>query len=462
MESRRQDGRAASPRRTPAEAGHGPGAPTNAPAHLASGSAGAKDPAEDASGLPAVPEVGFDPPAAAWRAGRRRSRVAAAPLLRAPVRAMRQVARALAARPRLRLGLHVVLAVAGSSAIASAQASGGQQAGPLFGLFFWCLVVTRTFGALPAVAAVFSAGCAGNFALLPPRGELTLSGEAGLVSLAFLVSAGVAVWMFAAVRRDVVRQRLRLAHEQHLVREHAQLLRALSRALNVRDVFLAVAGHELRSPVTAASMQAQAQVRRSNKRGEGEAAAAWQRQVHSLQRLLALVDRLLDVSRINSGQLTLQLEDVDLARVVRDVTARYEEAARRADCALSVEVPPSVVGRFDRLRVEQVVANLLSNAFKYGAGQPVRLRLGPIEGAHEAVLQVQDQGAGIADADKKRIFDCFARSAADKSVSGLGLGLWIVRQIVHAQAGTIDVDSELGRGATFTVRLPLRPNAPRS
>ena len=439
MESQADKGRTAPPRRLPNENDAGNATSASAQERLA-----APPDDVDASHLNPPPST-FPWPLA--------------PALHALASGVRRLGRALALRPRLRLGLHLTLAVAGACSLAWAQASSGQQAGSLFGLFFWCLVVTRAFGPLPASVAVFSAACVGNWALLPPRGELTFTGEAGLVSLAFLISASVAVWMFATVHRDVAVQRRRLAHEQHSVREHAQLLRALSRALTSRDVFLAVAGHELRSPVTAAMMQAQAQQRRLAKRGEAgaEQAGAWTRQVASLQRLLALVEGLLDVSRINSGQLTLQLEDVDLARVVREVTGRYEEVARRADCPVSVQVPKSVVGRFDRVRVEQVVANLLSNAFKYGAGRPVRLTLNPAQEGEGAVLEVKDQGAGIADADKKRIFDCFARSAADKSVSGLGLGLWIVRQIVQAQSGTIEVDSELGHGATFTVKLPLRP-----
>ena len=370
-----------------------------------------------------------------------------------------RVGRGLARRPRLRTALHACLAASGAVAIAWLQSSREYVAAPLFGLFFWCLVVTRTFGALPAAVSVLVAALVGNVALLYPRGRLTLTGESGLFSALFVLFAGIAVGMFASIRRDVVRQRKRLAHEQHIVREHAELARALSRALTARDVFLAVAGHELRSPITAVLMQAQVQQRRLAKQGEAAQtqAQAWQRQVHNLQRLLALVDGVLDVSRINSGQLTLQREEVDLARLMREVSGRYSELAAKAQCTLEVtqadEAP--VVGAFDRLRLEQVVGNLLSNAFKYGGGGPVELALAR-EGEW-AVLRVRDHGDGIGPEDKKRIFDCFERVTADKTVSGLGLGLWIVRQIVSAHRGSIEVDSEPGQGATFTIKLPLRP-----
>jgi signal transduction histidine kinase len=111
------------------------------------------------------------------------------------------------------------------------------------------------------------------------------------------------------------------------------------------------------------------------------------------------------------------------------------------------------VGRWDRLRVEQVLMNLLSNAFKYGSGQPIDVVV--TSDGTTAKLTVTDHGIGIAAVDQRRIFDRFERASSAIHFGGLGLGLFITRQIVEALGGTIGVTSELGEGSTFTVELPL-------
>src|SRR5439155_22039881 len=130
----------------------------------------------------------------------------------------------------------------------------------------------------------------------------------------------------------------------------------------------------------------------------------------------------------------LEYEDVDLAAVVRDVTARFDDDLRRAGCSLSMDADAPVLGRSDPTRLEQIVTNLLSNAVKYGAGKPIEVAVASAGDAARVV--VRDRGIGIARTDHRRIFERFERLSGT-NVGGFGLGLWIVREIVQALGGTI-------------------------
>ena len=173
-----------------------------------------------------------------------------------------------------------------------------------------------------------------------------------------------------------------------------------------------------------------------------------------LQRLARLVGNLLDISRMTERGLDVECEDVDLGDLVREVASRFEADAAGAGSALSVHVGATVVGYWDRLRLDQVVTNLLSNALKFGAGRPVEISAassGPV-----ATLVVRDHGIGISPADHARIFERFERAVSTRHFGGLGLGLWIARQIVENLGGTIAVESQPGAGSRFIVELPMR------
>jgi signal transduction histidine kinase len=171
-----------------------------------------------------------------------------------------------------------------------------------------------------------------------------------------------------------------------------------------------------------------------------------------VKKLGALIGDLLDVSRISANRMKLSLAPMDFAAMLLEVVSRYEAQALRAGTALQADVPTSLMGTWDTMRLEQVVVNLLDNALKYGAGKPVRLRL--VEDSGNAILTVQDEGIGIAPEAQRRIFERFARAVSDRHYGGLGLGLYITKTLVEAMGGTIQVQSEPGRGATFTVVLP--------
>nr|WP_240806992.1 AAA family ATPase [Polyangium spumosum] len=232
---------------------------------------------------------------------------------------------------------------------------------------------------------------------------------------------------------------------------------ALREAVRLRDEFLSVASHELRTPLTSLQLATQRLQRLAGKEtlapeAVRELATVSARQV---KRLDQLVDALLDVSRLQMGELSLRFEPVDLALVARDVLDGLAADLTRAGCPVQTNIHGPVVGSWDRLRLEQVLTNLLTNAMKFGAGKPIEVAVSEDDG--QATLVVTDHGIGIEPAAQERIFRRFERAVPVEHYGGLGLGLYIAHQIVSSHGGTIEVESRPGDGATFTVRLPLAP-----
>ncbi|MBV8704690.1 MAG: HAMP domain-containing histidine kinase [Acetobacteraceae bacterium] len=167
--------------------------------------------------------------------------------------------------------------------------------------------------------------------------------------------------------------------------------------------------------------------------------------------------RLLDVSRIEAGNLRLEPSPTDLSALVLSVAQRYEALAARGRSRLERDVRAGVVAVVDRLAVEQVVENLLTNALKFGMGQPVTLRLRPDGDGRSARLEVQDRGTGMRPGQQERIFGWFEQVVSEHRGGGFGVGLWVSNRLVGAMGGRITVSSRLGEGSTFAVTLPLTP-----
>jgi PAS domain S-box-containing protein len=234
--------------------------------------------------------------------------------------------------------------------------------------------------------------------------------------------------------------------------ERANFYLAARAAVRVREDFLSVAGHELRTPLTSLKLQLQLLERA---RPPNVGAPRLQAMGRQVERLESLVASLLDVGRLSEGRLSLELGEVELHALAREVLERLAEVFERAGCEVHLEAPESVHGRWDAQRLDQVLVNLLTNAAKYGAGRPVHVRVEEI-GAF-ARLTVRDEGIGITPEALPRLFGRFERAVSDRQYGGLGLGLYISRQLVEAMGGRVSVDSQLGEGATFTVELPLQP-----
>jgi signal transduction histidine kinase/CheY-like chemotaxis protein len=232
--------------------------------------------------------------------------------------------------------------------------------------------------------------------------------------------------------------------------DSAILYREACEAVRARDEFLSVASHELNTPLATLSLQVDDLIRVGSDETVERGMALARRQVDRLSRLVC---DLLDVARITSGQIEIRPTELDLVLTAREVLNLFAAELARAGCRVELEASGPVYGRWDPARIEQVIANLLSNACKYGAGKPVRVTVGSAGGA--ARLSVQDQGIGIIAADRDRIFERFERASSGRHYGGLGLGLYIARQVVEAHGGQIAVTSAAGAGSTFTVELPL-------
>jgi PAS domain S-box-containing protein len=236
-----------------------------------------------------------------------------------------------------------------------------------------------------------------------------------------------------------------------LALENARLFRRATEAIAVRDEFLAIAGHELNTPLTSLKMHLDSLCRGTF--GPERTAAKLEAASRQTTRLAKLVNEMLDLSRITGGRLPLEPERFDLAVLVDEAVAHVGEDAEGAGSTIRLRAERPCFGSWDRMRLEQVVANLLTNAIKYGAGKPIDVELARGPGARVRIV-VRDHGIGIPREDQRRIFERFERAASARHYGGLGLGLWITRQIVEASGGSIAVDSEPGRGSTFVVDLP--------
>lgn len=231
-------------------------------------------------------------------------------------------------------------------------------------------------------------------------------------------------------------------------------------ALQARDEFLSIASHELKTPLTGLLLQVQ-MFQRFARRLSGDPAierisAMADTMERQVKRLSQLTYDLLDTSRITSGRLDLRIESVDLVELAQDVIERFGDEAVARGATIHLQVNGSVVGEWDRSRLDQVLTNLLSNAIKYGRGEPIQVMV--TSDANHARLSVCDHGIGIDAADRERIFDRFERVRISGDPGGLGLGLYITRQIVDMHGGEIELDDTPGGGSTFTVELPLAPS----
>lgn len=237
------------------------------------------------------------------------------------------------------------------------------------------------------------------------------------------------------------------------------LAQRLKEAVKARDEFLSIASHELKTPLTSLKLLTQL-FQRSRSRSDTKIynpdrvdylVDQSERQV---SRLIHLVDDMLDISRIRTGKLSINREPVDLCDLVSEVMDRLKPSMIQAGSPPEFICAEKIEGLWDQFRMEQVITNLLTNAMKYGNNKPVRIRL---EKTHKDLVRisVEDRGIGIHKEAQNKIFDRFERAMDAKNISGLGLGLFISKQIVESHGGRIWVQSEIEKGSTFFVELPI-------
>lgn len=233
-------------------------------------------------------------------------------------------------------------------------------------------------------------------------------------------------------------------------------IRELEDELKLRDAFIVAAAHELRNPVSPLALQVQRMANAARNAADDHISAKWlSGQLDAfgrrLARFMSALNRILDVSKMRSGAIELVSERVDLAEVTREVASGFERELAAARGTLTLREHGAVWGTWDRLRLEQVVSNLVSNAIRYGNSGPITVSVTGFP--DHAVLVVTDSGIGIPEGEQGRIFERFERGhTADRT--GFGIGLWVVRKLCIAMGGAVSVRSQPGEGSTFTVTLP--------
>jgi signal transduction histidine kinase len=240
----------------------------------------------------------------------------------------------------------------------------------------------------------------------------------------------------------------------HNITHSKRLENDLQDAIQARDRFLSIASHELNTPLTSLKLHTQMMSRMQDKGVSGERLTRFFLQTDmQISRIKRLVDDMLDASRIRDGRLALSFNECCLKIVVEETVERFAPLFQ----SLGMPAPKLEVtsGDFpcnmDVARIEQVVSNLLTNAFKYGNGKPVKVKLFEEYGRY--VLSVKDQGPGVPTPEHQKIFEQYYRGNK-LAGQGLGLGLFIVKQIVQAHEGIIYLESTPGKGSTFVVKLP--------
>jgi signal transduction histidine kinase len=273
--------------------------------------------------------------------------------------------------------------------------------------------------------------------------------------------SGAVDFLYKPLDPLAVRSKVNVFVDLFRQRQELQAAKAeLQRAVSMRDDFMSMIAHELRNPLNSVYMQTQ--LRRGILAGpKAPDPAAMlkmverdERQIRSMVRLL---DDMLDVSRARTGRLAMLPAAFDLATSTREVVDAIQEQASHAGVSITLAAPDTVPVVGDEFRIEQVITNLLTNALRYGRGRPVSVAVGVRAQEHEAFVSVRDQGMGVAPADQERIFEQFERAGGCDHVPGLGLGLYIARQIAQAHQGRLEVRSTPGEGAEFILSLPLPP-----
>lgn len=233
------------------------------------------------------------------------------------------------------------------------------------------------------------------------------------------------------------------------------------RALSSRDDFISIASHELNTPLQSLKLQVQMLKRdlmkSSNSHLSHEKLFKFlDREDGQIDRLAHLVQDMLEITRLGKGSLKINKEYINLNEVIQDTIENLSELIDSSGSTLRIDMPQTVLGHWDRERIEQVFINLLTNAVKYGQGSPITISL--TKNDDWTRVEIADQGRGIPAEDHERIFGRFERNISASEVSGLGLGLFITRQLVEAHGGHVWAESEgINKGAKFVVELPLRP-----
>lgn len=248
-------------------------------------------------------------------------------------------------------------------------------------------------------------------------------------------------------------------HFLKLIEEERKAKLAAQEQIKARDEFLSITSHELKTPLTTIILRIQSTL--DSILNQSLANFSGERLVESLniaqqqtRRLQLLIKDLLNFSLITTGKMDLDLKAENLTNVVKETLKRFDDHITLAGCQLKADLNGDINGMWDQVRIEQAVSNLLTNAIKYGQGGAIEVKVE--KHSSWAKIMVSDNGIGIDPSKQKIIFERFQRGTKDGKYQGLGVGLFIAKQITQAHGGRINVKSKLGSGSKFTIELPIK------
>lgn len=232
----------------------------------------------------------------------------------------------------------------------------------------------------------------------------------------------------------------------------------LQRMIMMRDQFMSMVAHELRTPLNTLLLDSQVrqlQIERKSLSGmnSDEIKTMLAKNLRQYNSMVRLIDDMLDVTRIRNGKLSVKRTKISLTNLVQKIVHDFLPIAEVSGVEIQTNIQEAVNGVWDEFRLEQIIINLMTNALRYGGNKPITVSL--IANETDALVQVIDYGVGISTADQKRIFEPFERASNHTVTSGLGLGLFIARQLAVAHRGTLEVESIPNEGSQFKLSLPL-------
>lgn len=243
------------------------------------------------------------------------------------------------------------------------------------------------------------------------------------------------------------------------IREEKEKNKHAQHEIKARDEFLSIASHELKTPLTLSLLQIQRALH--NIRNVSLANFSVQKLMDMLEsveqqtdRLSKMISDLSNVSLITTGRMQLEPTEIDLAAIVKEAVGHVKISMRKPDYPINISIDGTFVGIYDKVRIEQVITNLLTNAIKYGNNKPIDVKIEKKANAYHLV--VQDRGIGIAKDMQIKIFGRFERGNGHGNIKGLGVGLYISHQIIAAHEGKIHLKSKQGKGSSFIVELPIK------
>jgi signal transduction histidine kinase len=306
----------------------------------------------------------------------------------------------------------------------------------LFSLMIWAAVRFDVFGATSALLILAATSIYGNVLGFVSTSGNVAPAERMILQQYFTIALGFTGLVISAAIREK------------------------EAALEARSEFLSIASHELKTPIAALSLQFQVAERKLQAKSdhdthETEQLAFLEKTGRQISRLVQIVEQLLDVSKIDRKVVSLQFEKIELGHFIRTLVERLESNLRDAHCTVSLHLQNEINCHWDSIRFEQVFENLISNAIKYAPGKPIRIEAKEVAGIVE--IAVCDSGPGIEKSKQSQVFERFIRANSSPQIKGLGLGLFITRQIVKAHGGTIWVESKPGEGTSFLMKIPAHP-----